>query len=108
MAQLRADDVAVGPTAELHRRYGAAWLEETEKNTVLSLLDRQSRTQPLMTGDTERLRGSLYLLIGFFGGCVVGAVAVSWLGDWAWSFPVALAAVAVRLPQGDEESNDHR
>ncbi len=66
-------------------------------NTVLSLLDRQSRTQPLMTGDTERLRGSLYLLIGFFGGCVVGAVAVSWLGDWAWSFPVALAGVAVML-----------
>jgi uncharacterized membrane protein YoaK (UPF0700 family) len=66
-------------------------------NTVLSLLDRQSRIQPLMTGDTERLRGSLYLLIGFFGGCVVGAVAVSWLGDWAWSFPVALAGVAVML-----------
>ena len=66
-------------------------------NTVLALLDRQSRTQPLMTGDTERLRGSLYLLIGFFGGCVVGAVAVSWLGDWAWSFPVALAGVAVML-----------
>ena len=66
-------------------------------NTVLSLLDRQSRTQPLMTGDTERLRGSLYLLIGFFGGCVVGAVAVSWLGDWSWSFPVALAGVAVML-----------
>ena len=37
------------------------------------------------------------LLIGFFGGCVVGAVAVSWLGDWAWSFPVALAGVAVML-----------
>jgi len=66
-------------------------------NTVLSLLDRQSRIQPLMTGDTERLRGSLYLLIGFFGGCVVGAVAVSWLGDWSWSFPVALAGVAVML-----------
>src|SRR6266403_1781741 len=51
----------------------------------------------VMTGDTERFRGSLYLLIGFFGGCVVGAVAVSWLGDWAWSFPVALAGVAVML-----------
>jgi uncharacterized membrane protein YoaK (UPF0700 family) len=76
-------------------------------NTVLSLLDRQSRTQPLMAGDTERFRGSLNLLIGFFGGCVVAAAAVSWLGDWAWSFPVALAAVAVRLPQGYEESNDH-
>ena len=66
-------------------------------NTVLSLLDRQSRTQPLMTGDATRLRGSLHLLIGFFVGCVVAAAAVSLLGDWAWSFPVALAGVAVLL-----------
>jgi uncharacterized membrane protein YoaK (UPF0700 family) len=66
-------------------------------NTVLSLLDRQSRTPPLMTGNTERLRGSLRLLIGFFGGCVVAAAAVSYLGDLAWSFPVVLAAVAVVL-----------
>jgi uncharacterized membrane protein YoaK (UPF0700 family) len=63
-------------------------------NTILSLLDRQSRTQPLMTGDSERLRGSLHLLIGFFGGCVVAAAAVTYLGDWAWLFPVVLAAVA--------------
>jgi len=66
-------------------------------NTVLSLLDSSSRTQPLLAGDTERLRGSLHLLIGFFGGCVVAAVAVSLLGDWAWSFPVALAGFAVAL-----------
>jgi len=66
-------------------------------NTVLSLLDRQSRTQPLMADDTERLRGSLHLLIGFLAGCVVAAAAVSLLGDWAWSFPVALAGVAVAL-----------
>jgi uncharacterized membrane protein YoaK (UPF0700 family) len=66
-------------------------------NTVLSMLDSLPRTQPLMTGDTERLRSSLHLLIGFFGGCVVAAAAVSLLGDWAWSFPVALAGVAVTL-----------
>jgi uncharacterized membrane protein YoaK (UPF0700 family) len=66
-------------------------------NTVLSLLDRQSRSQPLMTGDSERLRGSLHLLIGFCGGCVVAAAAVTYLGDWAWLFPVVLAAVAVAL-----------
>jgi len=66
-------------------------------NTVLSLLDSRSLTQPLMAGDVERLRGSLQLLIGFFGGCVVAAVAVSLLGDWAWSLPVALAGVAVVL-----------
>jgi uncharacterized membrane protein YoaK (UPF0700 family) len=66
-------------------------------NTVLSLLDRQSRTQELLAGDAERLRGSLHLLVGFFGGCVVAAAAVSLLGDWAWSLPVALAGMAVIL-----------
>jgi uncharacterized membrane protein YoaK (UPF0700 family) len=66
-------------------------------NTVLSLLDTQSRIQPLMAGATERLRGSLHLLIGFVGGCVVAAVAVSLLGDCTWAFPVALAGVAVAL-----------
>ncbi len=66
-------------------------------NTVLALLDTQSRTQPLMAGDAERLIGSLHLLIGFFGGCVVAAAAVTYLGDWAWSFPVVLAAVAIAL-----------
>jgi uncharacterized membrane protein YoaK (UPF0700 family) len=66
-------------------------------NIMLSLLDRHSRTQPLMAGDTERLRSSLPLLIGFFGGCVAAAAAVTYLGDWAWAFPVALAGVAVAL-----------
>jgi len=64
-------------------------------NTVLSLLDTLARTRPLMAGDAERLRGSWHLLIGFLGGCVVAAAAVSLLGDWAWSFPVALAGMAV-------------
>jgi uncharacterized membrane protein YoaK (UPF0700 family) len=64
-------------------------------NTVLSLLDTLSRTQPLMEGATERLKRSLHLLIGFFVGCVVAAAAVALLGDWAWSFPVALAGMAV-------------
>jgi uncharacterized membrane protein YoaK (UPF0700 family) len=66
-------------------------------NTVLSYLDTLPRNQPLMAGDAERLRSSLRLLIGFFGGCVVAAAAVSFLGEWAWSFPVALAGVAVTL-----------
>jgi uncharacterized membrane protein YoaK (UPF0700 family) len=64
-------------------------------NAVLSLVDTLSQTQPLIAGAGERLRGSVHLLIGFFGGCVVAAAAVSLLGDWAWSFPVALAGVAV-------------
>src|SRR6266851_2338503 len=66
-------------------------------NTVLSLLDTLSPTQPLMEGASERLKRSLHLLFGFLVGCVVAAAAVSLLGDWAWSFPVALAGVAVAV-----------
>jgi len=51
----------------------------------------------LVAGDAKRLTGSLHLLIGFFGGCVIAAAAVTYLGDWAWSFPVVLAAVAIAL-----------
>ncbi len=65
-------------------------------NACLALLDANSRT-PLTVGDTERLRGSLHLLIGFLAGCVVAAAAVTYLGDWAWSSPAVLAAVAVAL-----------
>ncbi len=67
-------------------------------NAVLSLLDTLPRTQSLTAGATQRLRASLHLLIAFFGGCVAAAAAVSLLGEWAWSFPVALAGVAVALP----------
>ncbi len=66
-------------------------------NTVLSLLDRRSGSQRLMVGDAERLTDSLHLLVGFFGGCVAAAAAVTYLGDWAWSFPVVLAGVAIAL-----------
>jgi len=64
-------------------------------NTVLSYLDTLPRTEPLMAGDAEKLRRSLHLLAGFFAGCVVAAAAVSLLGEWAWSIPVALAGMAV-------------
>jgi hypothetical protein len=38
------------------------------------------------------------LLAGFLVGCLSGAIAISILGDWAWSLPVLLsfAAIAVR------------
>jgi uncharacterized membrane protein YoaK (UPF0700 family) len=64
-------------------------------NTVLSLVDMLSKQRPLMTADADRLRRSLHLLFGFLLGCVVAAAGVSLMGDWAWSFPVALAAVAI-------------
>src|SRR6266404_4694589 len=66
-------------------------------NTVLSLLDRRSGSQRLMVGDAERLTDSIHLVVGVFGGCVAAAAAVTYLGDWAWSFPVVLAGVAVAL-----------
>src|SRR5260370_42694621 len=63
-------------------------------NTVLSLMDMLSNKRPLMTVDAGRLKRSLYLLFGFLVGCIVAAAAISLLADWAWSLPVALAAVA--------------
>jgi uncharacterized membrane protein YoaK (UPF0700 family) len=64
---------------------------------VLSLLDTLSRGEPLIDGARERLRKTVELLAGFCSGCLVGAAAVSWLGSWAWSLPVALAGVAMAL-----------
>lgn len=64
---------------------------------MLSLMDTLSRNQPLTDGATERLRRTLPLLIGFFGGCVVAAGAVALFGSWAWALPAALAGVAVTL-----------
>jgi uncharacterized membrane protein YoaK (UPF0700 family) len=69
-------------------------------NTVLSLLDTLSQSEPLMEGANERLKKTLELVVGFFAGCIAGAAAVSWLRDWAWSLPVVLAGVAVALVPG--------
>ena len=66
-------------------------------NTVLSLMELLSPRQHLMTVDRGRLKRSLRLLIGFLVGCLVAAVAISMLGDWAWSLPTVLAAVAIAV-----------
>jgi uncharacterized membrane protein YoaK (UPF0700 family) len=66
-------------------------------NTVLSLLDTLSGGRPATEGAEERLKKTLKVLVGFFAGCVAGAVAVSLMGDWAWSLPVVLAGVTVAL-----------
>src|SRR5262250_1758839 len=71
-------------------------------NAVLELMDLSSRTQPLTQIDSSRIKGTLHLLVGFFVGCVAAAAAVTYLGDWAWSLPAALAAVAVALSAGNE------
>jgi uncharacterized membrane protein YoaK (UPF0700 family) len=66
-------------------------------NTVLSLLDTLSTSEPLTQGAKERLRKTVQLLVGFCAGCIAGAAAVSSLGNWAWVLPVVLAGVAVAL-----------
>jgi len=66
-------------------------------NAVLALMELGSRTQPLMEGGSSRLKGALHLLVGFFVGCVLATAALMYLGDWAWSLPAALAALAVAL-----------
>jgi uncharacterized membrane protein YoaK (UPF0700 family) len=67
-------------------------------NAVLSLLDTLARNRPLGQDANARLKKTLKLLGGFFSGCVAGAAAVSVVGDWAWSLPVALAGAVVLIP----------
>ena len=45
----------------------------------------------------DHLRQSLLLLVGFLAGCLVAAVAVGFLNDWAWFLPAALAALAIAI-----------
>jgi uncharacterized membrane protein YoaK (UPF0700 family) len=66
-------------------------------NAALWLLDTMSRSQPLTEDANERLKKTLKLVVGFFAGCIAGAAAVSWLGDWAWLPAVILAGAAVVL-----------
>jgi uncharacterized membrane protein YoaK (UPF0700 family) len=66
-------------------------------NAVLGFVDLSSRTRPLIENDSRRLTSALHLLIGFFVGCILATAALMYLGDWAWSLPAALAAVAVAL-----------
>jgi uncharacterized membrane protein YoaK (UPF0700 family) len=64
-------------------------------STVLSLLDTLSQREAMTRDARVRLQRSLELFIPFFLGCLAGAAAVSWLGDWAWSVPVVLAGIAL-------------
>jgi uncharacterized membrane protein YoaK (UPF0700 family) len=69
--------------------------------TVLAFLETASERQPLMADASAQLKGSLSQVTGFFVGCLLGAEAVSMLGDWAWTLPVTMAAVALAVtPRG--------
>jgi uncharacterized membrane protein YoaK (UPF0700 family) len=67
-------------------------------NAVLALMDKGFRSVPLIAGDDDRLKKSLYLLLSFLVGCVVATAATQRLDSWAWSLPAALAALAIFWP----------
>ena len=66
-------------------------------NAVLSAMDLLAARNPLLPRDSTPLNRSLHRLLSFILGCVVAAGAVSLIGDWAWSLPVALAGVAIAV-----------
>ena len=66
-------------------------------NAVLSAMDLFSARHPMLPHDSMPLNRSLHRLLGFISGYVVAAAAVSVVGDWAWSLPTALAAVAIAV-----------
>jgi len=64
---------------------------------VLSGLNMLSQPRPSTVADAAGLKASLLLLMAFFGGCVAAATAVTYVGDWAWIFPVVLAGIVIAL-----------
>jgi uncharacterized membrane protein YoaK (UPF0700 family) len=74
--------------------------------TVLAFLETASDRQPLMADARAQLNKAIRQVIGFFVGCLIGAGAVAWFADWAWSFPVVLAGVALALaPRAGQQSD---
>jgi uncharacterized membrane protein YoaK (UPF0700 family) len=63
-------------------------------NATLSLLDTLSPSRPLTEDADEHLKKTSKVVVGFFVGCIAGALAVSFLGEWSWLPPVVLAGVA--------------
>jgi uncharacterized membrane protein YgaE (UPF0421/DUF939 family) len=66
-------------------------------NATLSAMNVIFGRPPSTPTDIARLKASLRLLIGFFSGCVLAAIAVAYFGDSAWALPVVLAAIAMLL-----------
>jgi uncharacterized membrane protein YoaK (UPF0700 family) len=63
-------------------------------NATLLAVNTMSRNHPATPTDLARLKATLNLVVGFFGGCIVAGIGVAYFGDWAWSFPVVLAGIA--------------
>ena len=67
--------------------------------TTLSLLDTLSGSPTVIESARMQSKKTVQLVVGFFAGCLLGAAAFSWLGEWAWALPVVLAGAAVGLPR---------
>jgi len=66
--------------------------------TFLFLFDASAQSQLLMMRDTEKLRDTTYLHIGFLAGCLVSAVAIRFLGhEWAWTVPAVASEMVIVL-----------
>lgn len=66
-------------------------------NAVLSAMDLLAARNRPLPRDSTPLNHSLHRLLSFILGCVVAAGAVSLMGDWTWSLPAALAAIAAAI-----------
>jgi uncharacterized membrane protein YoaK (UPF0700 family) len=64
---------------------------------VLSALDLASLRES-NGGASVQLAKTGRSFVGFFLGCTAGAFSVIWLEQWAWSLPVATAALAALTP----------
>ena len=62
---------------------------------VLAFLETATERQPLIADSNRQLKEALAQVLGFFVGCLLGAAAVSMLGDWAWILPASMAAFAL-------------
>ena len=58
-------------------------------------MDVLARRHPLMAQSSDCVKRSALLLAGFLVGCIVAAVAIRLLRDWAWCLPAALATAVV-------------
>ena len=81
-----------------------AWIDEEQGKgagaavELFSVVVNASHDHPRRSDD-KPIEGVFHLLIGFFGGCIVAAVAVSFVGGWAWAFPIALAGASLGCAQ---------
>ena len=66
-------------------------------DTVLLLLDTAASNRSQTANARDRSMQAAGVLTGFLAGCVIAALAVSFLEDGAWSLPVGLAALALAI-----------